>query len=336
MRKLVSVLIPAYNAERWIADTIQSVTTQTWADKELIIVDDGSTDQTLSLARSFESARVKVVTQANAGASAARNKGLSLAQGDYIQWLDADDLIAPDKIGKQMHLVEDGESNTTLLSSSFGEFLARPESAEFRPTALWQNLTPVDYMLHRFIKNLWMSPAVWLVSRDLIERAGRWDERLSLDDDGEYFSRLVSKSSGVRFVPQARSYYRRGNVKSLSRSVSETAYESLLLSLQLCIGHLRSIEDSARTRAACICLLQNWVDHSDVFYPDAAGRFRRACEVARALGGDLTPPKISWKYAPIHGLFGWNAVRQTRATWSNLKLQARLQIDRLSPINSEK
>jgi len=102
MQPLVSILIPAYNAEPWMADTIQSALGQTWSNKEIIVVDDGSTDQTLSVARHFASKTVSVVTQENLGASAARNRAIELSQGDYIQWLDADDLLSPDKIAKQM------------------------------------------------------------------------------------------------------------------------------------------------------------------------------------------------------------------------------------------
>ena len=106
MSQLVSILIPAYNAQYWIPDTIRSALAQKWANTEVIIVDDGSRDSTLEIARRFESARVKVVAQENRGAAAARNRALSLAQGDYIQWLDADDLLAPDKISEQLKYPE--------------------------------------------------------------------------------------------------------------------------------------------------------------------------------------------------------------------------------------
>ncbi len=82
MAPLVSILIPAYNSERWIADTIRSALGQTWQNKEIIIVDDGSVDQTLSIARQFASKTVAVVTQKNQGAAAARNKAFSLSRGD--------------------------------------------------------------------------------------------------------------------------------------------------------------------------------------------------------------------------------------------------------------
>src|SRR6266576_2763814 len=119
MKPLVSILIPAYNAEPWIADTIKSAVDQTWPRKEIIIVDDGSKDKTLSVARQFASKNVSVVTQENQGASEARNKAFKFCQGDYIQWLDADDLLAPDKIAKQMEAAEKCHSERRLFSSAW-------------------------------------------------------------------------------------------------------------------------------------------------------------------------------------------------------------------------
>jgi|GEM_PF-108175 len=102
MKPLVSILVPAFNSQEWIADTLRSAIAQTRARKEIIVVDDGSTDQTLAIARQFGSDCVRVVSQENQGAAAARNNALSLSRGDYIQWLDADDLLASDKIARQM------------------------------------------------------------------------------------------------------------------------------------------------------------------------------------------------------------------------------------------
>ena len=102
MTELVSILIPAYNASRWLTECVESALAQTWAHKEIIIVDDGSKDDTLAVARRYESRAVKVVTQANTGAPEARNHALRLAQGDYIQWLDADDVLHPQKIKLQL------------------------------------------------------------------------------------------------------------------------------------------------------------------------------------------------------------------------------------------
>src|SRR5664279_4077546 len=122
MKPLVSILIPAYNAEEWIADTIQSALGQTWSEKEIIVVDDGSTDRTLAIARQFSTRGVSIVTQPNEGASAARNQALSLARGDYIQWLDADDFLAPDKVATQLAAISPAFNPKVLLSSAWCRF----------------------------------------------------------------------------------------------------------------------------------------------------------------------------------------------------------------------
>src|ERR1051325_3114803 len=117
MKPLVSILVPAFNAQNSIADTLRSALAQTWERKEIIVVNDGSTDDTLSIARQFESPSVRVVTQENQGAAVARNTALSLCQGDYIQWLDADDLLSPQKIAQQIEYGScHGATGRTLLS----------------------------------------------------------------------------------------------------------------------------------------------------------------------------------------------------------------------------
>ena len=207
-RPLVSILIPAFNAEEWISDTLRSAIAQTWERKEIIVVDDGSSDETLAIARQFESESVRVISQKNQGAAAARNTALSHSHGDYIQWLDADDLIAPDKIAWQMKALVRCQSKRTLLSSAFGKFLYRWYRAEFVPTALWSDLSPAEWLLRKMGENLYMQTSTWLVSRELTEAAGLWDTRLLSDDDGEYFCRVLLASDSVRFVPEAKSYYR--------------------------------------------------------------------------------------------------------------------------------
>ena len=114
---LVSILIPAYNAQEWLAQTLKSAIAQSWPHKEIIVVDDGSTDKTVAIARQFESDQVRVFRQENEGAAAARNKAFALSQGEYIQWLDADDLLAPDKIAKQL-VALDARPNKRILFSA--------------------------------------------------------------------------------------------------------------------------------------------------------------------------------------------------------------------------
>src|SRR5579862_6606561 len=98
----VSVLIPCYNAEKWVGETLESVFRQTWPEIEVIVVDDGSTDRSVDVVRSFARPNLRLIQQANRGSTAARNVCCKHAVGDYIHYLDADDLIEPDKIALQM------------------------------------------------------------------------------------------------------------------------------------------------------------------------------------------------------------------------------------------
>jgi glycosyltransferase involved in cell wall biosynthesis len=308
MKPLVSILIPAFNAQSWISDTIRSALGQTWANKEVIVVDDGSTDETRSIAQRFSSSELKVVTQENQGAAAARNKAFSLCQGDYIQWLDADDLLAPDKVARQVAVLGHGFSPRTLLSAGWGRFIYRLERTEFLRTGLWCDLSPVDWLIRKMKDNLHMQTATWLVSRDLCEAAGPWDTRLLGDDDGEYFCRVLLSSDWVKFVPEARIYYRISGYGRLSYiGTSDRKLEAQFLSMQKHVRYLRSLEESERVRAACVKYLQNWLIN---FYPNRPDLVEQLQQLASDLGGRLESPALSWKYEWVRRLFGWNTAKQ--------------------------
>jgi glycosyltransferase involved in cell wall biosynthesis len=338
MKPLVSILIPTYNAEKWIADTIRSAVNQTWERKEIIIVDDGSTDQTAAIAQQFASGSVRVLTQNNQGAAAARNKALSLSHGDYIQWLDADDLLAPDKVARQMEALDTVGSARTLLSSSWGHFIYRPYRAQFIPTALWCDLSPSEFLRHKLEQKVFMQTAVWLVSRELTEAAGPWDTSMISDDDGEYFCRVLLASNGIRFVPEARVYYRMVGMSLSHIGRSNKKLESLWRSMQLHIRYLRSLEDSERTRAACVRYLQNYLI---TFYPLRLDIVEQMHQLARGLGGQLESPQLSWKYSWIKAIAGWGWAKRAQLVLPELKWKfvhfwdnALFRIEKRRPLSS--
>jgi len=317
MKPLVSILIPAYNAQTCLAETLRSALAQTWENKEIIVVDDGSKDGTLALARSFESDVVKVFTHNNQGAAATRNKAYSLSCGDYIQWLDADDLLAPDKIAMQMEALVDPPNRKTLLSGEWGSFMHRPHRAKFVPTGLWNNLSKAEWLMLKMEQNTYMQTATWLVSRELSEAAGPWDTRLLGDDDGEYFCRILLASDGVRFVPGARVYYRQSGSTSLSYiGASDRKRDAQWVSMELHIGYLQSLERSERARAACVTYMQNWMVH---FYPERLDIFEKARKLSRELGGQIEAPVPSWKYSWIQALFGRRLARSAEFRLRSLR-----------------
>src|ERR1700720_3647276 len=123
----------------------------------------------------------------------------------------------------------------------------------FVPNSLWNDLSPVEWLLRKMSENLHMQTAIWLTSRELTEAAGPWDTRLISDDDGEYFCRVLLASKGTRFVPEARVFYR---VTSSNRwsyvGTSDKKKDALLLSMKLHIQYLRSLEESERVRKSCL------------------------------------------------------------------------------------
>jgi glycosyltransferase involved in cell wall biosynthesis len=318
MQPLVSILIPAYNAEKWVLATLKSALAQTWSRKEIILVDDGSKDQTLSVARKFAGPQLSVVTQENQGAAAARNKAFSICQGDYVQWLDADDLLAPDKISKQLEALEHRPgTDRTLLSGAWGSFIFRPHAAKFTPTALWSDLSPIEWLLRKFEHCVFMQTGNWLVSRQLSEAAGPWDTRLLGDDDGEYFCRVVAACDSVRFVPESKTFYRvptSGNLSHIGNS--DRKMEAHFLSMKLHITRLRSMEESERVRSVCISYLQWWLLW---FYPQRPDLVAQLQSLAVELGGQLALPQLSWKYACIQRLFGFERAKRVQLSYNHFK-----------------
>jgi GT2 family glycosyltransferase len=326
LKPLVSILIPAYNAEHWIAETIQSATAQTWPYKEIIVVDDGSRDNTAAAAQRFASKYVKVVTVKNQGAAAARNHAFRLSQGDYIQWLDADDLLDPRKVELQIDALRAGDSNRLLLSAPWAYFNYRTHRARFIPNSLWQDLTPAEWLMRKMGENLHMQTATWLTSRELTEAAGPWDTRLFSDDDGEYFCRVLLASEGTRFVPNSRVFYRITSTGRLSHiGTSDKKKNALLTSMKLHIEYLRSLEDSDRTRKACLHYLQTWYEN---FYPERMDIVEEVQRLATALHGELEEPKLRWKFAWMKPLFGWKTAKWAQRSLPQLKASCLRQFDR--------
>lgn len=328
MQPLVSILIPAYNAEEWIKATLQSAVNQDYDRKEIIFVNDGSTDRTLEIAKEFEAKNIKIIDQPNAGGPVARNVALAQAQGDYFQWLDHDDLLAHNKISEQVRHLESIESDRVLLSGAFGTFYFRPEKSRIVPGPLWRDLNPTDYFYAKFEKDTWLHTTCWLVSRKLTELAGRWWELRTSDDDGEYFCRVVASSERIHFVSTARSYWRIGNYASFSysRARSADALEAFLESSIRCIQHFRSLEDSERSRSACVTFLR---DRLFYFYPEHKEMVQRMCAMAEELGGSLSEVPLGGKYDAIRSCLGWRFARMSQIMIGSSKVWASRSWDRL-------
>jgi glycosyltransferase involved in cell wall biosynthesis len=303
---LVSIVIPCHNAARWLAATLDSAFAQTWPNTEIVLVDDGSTDDSLSSARRYESRGLKVITQPNRGAAAARNTGLRAARGDFIQYLDSDDLLAPDKIAQQMPLFSDG-SRTRLSSSTWARFTVRPEDAVVTLMPNWRDLTGVEFLQLHFETGGMMQPAAWLAPRALLDRAGPWNESLSLNDDGEYFARVMLAAERIVFCQAAKTYYRSNIAGSLGSRKDHAALDSLYRSIDLTLAALLATDPSPRTRAAAA---HAWKWIAFELYPGAPELSRLAERNSRRLGGSHRAFPAGGRFQLAARLLGWRLAKR--------------------------
>jgi hypothetical protein len=231
--------------------------------------------------------------------------------------LDADDLLARDKVSKQMDAVCQGAGELTLLSCPWGQFCYRHYHGTFIPSALWCDLSPTEFLLRKMGQNVFMQTSTWLVSRKLTEAAGPWSTSLSVDDDGEYFCRVLLASNDIQFVPGAKVYYRYTGMRGLNYiGRSHKKMESFWRSMQLHINYLRSLEDSERTRAACINYLQTNLIY---FYAARQDIVERMQQKAKELGKQLSPPRVSWKFSWLKTLAGWDVAIRAQLFMPHIK-----------------
>jgi len=249
MNPLVSVVIPVYNAEKYLDACILSVVDQTWPAVEIILVDDGSTDGSFGIIEKYrDTPNVQAIRQKNRGAAAARNAGLEQAKGVYIQFLDADDLLSPDKIEAQVACL-DG-SLTQLSICRTVHFNKDETNAAENDGEGWlhrDNDDSVDFLIRLYAGEEvlpghggMITIHSWLTPRALIDKAGPWNEKLSLDDDGEFFCRVVLASQGVKFSKNGINYYRKfTGYPSLSAQKNRKSTESAILAIDLKFDHLK-------------------------------------------------------------------------------------------------
>ncbi|MEK6805794.1 MAG: glycosyltransferase family A protein [Pseudomonadota bacterium] len=305
---LVSIIIPCFNAAPWLSQTLESALSQTWPRVEVVVVDDGSTDGSADIARRYGDSRLKLVQGSHHGACAARNFGYSKAQGNYIQFLDADDLISPDKIAAQIALLRESPRHS-LATCRWLRFRGEPATAVFADQPVFRDLAPIEFLLLVASETTMMHPAAFLTPRDVAEAAGPWNENLpsNPNDDGEYFSRVVLASSGLRFAVAGTSYYRvhAPSSFSLSRRRDETSLRSRLRTIELITARMLATEDSPRVRQACADLYQRLVYS---IYPRCRDVRQTAQEHIRTLGGSVARPHMGRWGRALATLIGWKGV----------------------------
>lgn len=307
---LVSVIIPCRDAEASIEQTLSSVLAQTHRRLEVLVVDDGSRDATVERVTAYADKRIRLLDGGGRGACAARNAGVAAARGVLLQFLDADDLIAPDKIAVQVAAWrrhgEDG-----VYFGPYGRFVDDPGLARFHPTRIWADMSGLDWLVGSWLGGGMMAPHAWLVPRPVAARAGPWDESLLQNQDGEYFARVLLAARGVRYCRRALSYYRCGQSDSVSARADYAARASRLRSLEMISGRLLAAESSDRVRQACANAFEEFMYLSYPAMPDLSAR--AAERVQRLGGGDGSRPGRGPAFKLASRVLGWRLARRLQA-----------------------
>jgi len=199
---LVSILIPCFNAEKFIRQCIDSALAQTWAEKEIVVVDDGSTDASLDIIRSYGE-RIRWESASNRGANAARNRLLDLARGEWLQYLDADDYLRPDKVRRQMEFLRDHPQADVICSPTFSEKVEHGRTVLLTPTFGGES-------------DPWIMLALWdlpqtggvLWKRAALERVGGWRVGQPCCQEHELYERLLEAGCRFAFLDECFAVYR--------------------------------------------------------------------------------------------------------------------------------
>ena len=239
MNPLISVIIPSYNRENLIRETLDSVLAQTYTNWECIIVDDRSTDGTNAILKEYSSLdnRFVIVSKPIAlkqGASVSKNLGLQMARGEYIQFLDSDDILADNKLEKQIAcLKKENKKAISVCKTYYFKEISDVVILEIDRKDYRGFNDPEEYF--DLISEIggYYAPESFLISVDLINFSGHWNENLTLNDDGEFFFRIIYNSNKIVFCNDTFVRHRESMGDNLSTLNSFQKATSLLNSWKI-------------------------------------------------------------------------------------------------------
>ncbi len=307
---LVSIIVSCYNAEKYIAATLESLITQTYHNTEIIVVDDGSTDASENVIKSCKDERIKYYYQKNKGQCAALNLGFNLSSGSLIKFYDADDILHPYSIGGQVESLE-GKSESALSFIEWKRFFndKLPDDInQVSHNTIHRDCLPAEHITFGPGTPMFQC-GMWLIPRPLLYKTGLWDERLSLINDTEFFSRMLTKVSRLIFSEKGLTLYRT-NFKSgsLSSDFSKKGIKSAILSIDLTAQWLLKIENSERIKkiiANSYVMILEWSFPVQIAYSKIIEK-----RLAKYPKSYIAHTKSGKAYNLIMYLFGWKIARR--------------------------
>jgi glycosyltransferase involved in cell wall biosynthesis len=311
MHPLISVIIPVFNAKPYIYNTIQSVLNQTFTDFELIIINDGSTDETEKIIEAITDDRICYYSKKNEGQCKTLNLGLSVSRGQYIKFLDSDDCINLTHLESfvlEIQRLTADEQKQYLFLCKWQRFSAIRDEWPMNQRPEWSDNDPLSFIEKALGNGPDMLPAwQWLIPKNLLELSGHWNEELTLGNDFEFSIRLILASKRIIFCQDAIVYYRSDSIGNMS---SDTKFETLVSvykSAQLGINNILAYSSAPTIKRACADKLRIWLI---TYYPFIEEKFIRKVEKEIGeLGGSSIDPGWSFKMRVIEVLFGWKIAR---------------------------
>lgn len=304
---LVSIIMPAYNASAYIAEAIESVLDQTWTNWELIIVDDGSTDDTLQIAQQYvaKDNRIQVYHQSNQGVSSARNNALQYIQGDFVQYLDSDDVLDVEKLSSHINIIQ--EKSFTEHDLTYGICYNLTSDGRKKQTVMHELYKNYDNALDAqvaILENHFISfpYSTYLLPRPIVEQVGLWNPMLNRAEDSEYMLRVLSKVRSLWYVSQSIFYYREVDGSLSRRSLTQNQMVSEMIVSQSMADVLLSMKDNSSAIRACEI---HYTDVLTAWYPQNKFVVKDILKAMKARGLKFNFENRGRLFHILKNVFGW-------------------------------
>ena len=221
---LVSIIIPVYNAEEYISRCLDSLINQTYKNIEIVIVDDGSNDNSLAIVSKYKDNRIKIYSQENQGPSIARNTGIEKSTGKYIMFVDADDYIDIDMV-KCMTETINNESNTIVLCDNSEIWEDRIE--EYKLFIDYSKILYKEHVLKEIASGKAGLVCGKLFNRSIVDKYNiRFDKNISICEDQVFFLNIAKHCNEFIYIPKSLYFYDRRNENSITMKYQENAVEN--------------------------------------------------------------------------------------------------------------
>jgi len=219
---IISIIIPNYNRASLITKTIDCLLNQSFQDSEIIVVDDGSTDNSVEVIKSYGN-KIRLICQQNRGPGAARNRGLEVATGKYIQFFDSDDLCSYNKLQQQVETLE--HTNGDIAYSPWSKFyfeerMLKPQNNVIQQKGLPNNLNPMDW----FLRGWTIVFQACMFRHSFIKRIGFYRTDLMPTEDSEFLFRMLTEQPKIEFVSDCLTIYRLHTSNQISGNALKSTY----------------------------------------------------------------------------------------------------------------